>query len=90
MYTKRVYAVPGQRFLMMCYNDGIGNQILDPSEAQRIRVLQRRNRLTDRRIEEVTVPPGYCFVVGDNQAVSYDSRSYGCILLKEILGRVSL
>jgi signal peptidase I len=88
--TKRVYAVPGQRFLLMRYADGVGNEILDSSQAERIRQIQHKYRLTDRSVEEVTVPPGHYFVVGDNAEVSYDSRSYGCIADSEILGRVSL
>lgn len=34
------------------------------------------------------VPPGYVVVLGDNRAVSDDSRSFGPVPLKSILGRV--
>jgi signal peptidase I len=88
--TKRVYALPGQRLLLLRYDDDIGNVILQPSEARRIRELQRMRWLLDGRVEEITVPPGYCFVLGDNTVDSYDSRSYGCIPIHAILGRVSV
>ncbi len=34
------------------------------------------------------VPPGYIVVLGDNRAVSDDSRNFGTIPTKDILGRV--
>lgn len=34
------------------------------------------------------VPPGHVFVAGDNRGHSYDSRHYGPVALRAILGRV--
>lgn len=38
--------------------------------------------------EAVTVPVGNCFVMGDNRDKSRDSRSFGCVPLGDIFGRV--
>ncbi len=88
--TKRIYALPGQQFLMLRYDDGVGNEVIDPWEAAALRRLERAHQLPQRHLDEVTVPPGHCFVLGDNLPVSCDSRTYGCIPVSEILGRVFL
>ena len=86
--TKRVYAVPGQHVLLLHYDDNVGNEIVEAWQADSLRRLSRENRLPNQHLEELIVPPGCCFVVGDNRPVSYDSRSFGCIPIGEILGRV--
>ena len=86
--TKRIYALPGQHVLLMRYDDNIGNDIVEGWEAESLRRLQDKHLLPDRHLEAVVVPPGYCFVVGDNRPVSYDSRTFGCIPAREILGRL--
>jgi signal peptidase I len=88
--TKRVYAVPGQHVLLLRYDDGIGNETVDAWQAAGLRRLAREHHLASEHLEELIVPPGYCFVIGDNRPVSYDSRSFGCIPISEILGHVGL
>jgi len=89
-FTKRIYAIPGQRVLMLRYDDNVGNEIVEAWQTDSLRRLSREHRLPGKCLEEVLVPPGYCFVVGDNRTVSYDSRSFGCIPISEILGHVGL
>jgi signal peptidase I len=88
--TKRIYALPGQRLLMLRYDDNVGNEIVEAWQAGPLRRLSREHRLPGKWLEEVVVPPGCCFVVGDNRSVSYDSRSFGAIPISEILGHVGL
>ena len=88
--TKRIYALPGEHLLLLQYDDGVGNEIVEPWQAAALRRLGRANRLPERHLEELTVPPGQCFVVGDNRPMSCDSRTFGCIPIHEILGRVFL
>jgi signal peptidase I len=88
--TKRIYALPGERLLLLQYDDGVGNEIVEAWQAPALRRLERAHRLPERHLQALTVPPGQCFVVGDNRPMSYDSRTFGCIPQSEILGRVSL
>ena len=88
--TKRVYALPGQRYLLIRYDDNVGNDIVAPWQVASLRRLERAHFLPERHLEELTVPPGECFVLGDNRPLSDDSRAFGCIPIKNILGRISL
>ena len=40
------------------------------------------------RMPRLIVPAGYIVALGDNRAISYDSRSFGPVSLREALGRV--
>ncbi len=37
---------------------------------------------------ELSVPPGTCFVLGDNRPNSVDSRSFGCVPLEDVRGLI--
>ena len=39
-------------------------------------------------LAETVVPNGHCFVLGDNRGRSHDSRKYGPVPLRDIVGRV--
>lgn len=88
-YTKRIYALPGEHLLLLQDPDGAGNEIVESGQANSMRRLVRGHRLPQRLVELI-VPPGHCFMVGDNRTVSLDSREFGSVPMSEILGRVSL
>jgi signal peptidase I len=39
-------------------------------------------------LPETTVPNGYCIVLNDNRANTYDTRKYGPVPLRDIIGRI--
>jgi signal peptidase I len=84
---KRVYALPGERLTLLRYDDNTGNQLLTPAEAARLRRLYDSGFLPHSRVITFTIPPGNCFVLGDNGRVSVDSRDWGPVPMSAILGR---
>jgi signal peptidase I len=88
--TKRIYAVPGDRLFLLEYPDGEGTEIVPPSDVEAYRRLERSGRLVERWVTEVVVPRGHYFVLGDNQHISWDSRSFGCLPKEAIIGRLAL
>jgi signal peptidase I len=73
-YIKRVVACPGD-LLVVNSNEIKVNDI----------VIDKENE--DSIIQNITVPKGYFFVMGDNRPVSYDSRDFGLVPKGDILGK---
>jgi signal peptidase I len=86
--TKRVSALPGDPVLLIQDEDGGPDEIVEARQEAAICRLAREGRFAHRRLRRLIVPPGFCFVLGDNQAVSWDSREFGCLPFETILGRV--
>jgi signal peptidase I len=84
---KRVYALPGDRLTLLRYDDDTGNELVTPPEAAHLRRLHAAGLLPHGQVVSLTIPPGHCFVLGDNGPVSVDSRNWGPVPMSAVLGR---
>ena len=82
LYLKRIIGLPGER---IDYEKGqlFVNQVptSDPFAAT-------TERFVWEMLSEEPIPPGYYFVLGDNRRISKDSRVFGLVSEKQILGIV--
>lgn len=86
--VKRVYALPGDRFWLLHSTEEYPSELLAPADAARLRRASRAGVPLGGRVVLRTIPPGYCFVLGDNAAISLDSRDFGPVPVSAIVGRV--
>lgn len=87
---KRVIALPGERVVV---KDGIITVYNKehPNGFQPDKTFPYGKVITTTAGEvDLTVPEGYVFVCGDNRPQSLDSRSFGPVPLKDLVGRLSL
>lgn len=89
VYVKRVLATEGDSLVMLHYIRGNRRDLVLNWQ---LRPFQRlsRNFYPDRfdgKLVNSYVPEGTCFVVGDNENASEDSRSFGPVPLEEIRGK---
>jgi signal peptidase I len=87
-YVKRIYALPGDRLWLLKAGDESGDQVLEPSEAARLRRPHPGSRLPYFCVVSLTIAPGQCYVLGDNRVNSIDSRQFGLVPMNAIVGRV--
>lgn len=81
-----VSAAPYQQEL---YEDAAPSVARERSEAGSHLVLSLPGRAHARDFAEVTVPEGSYFMMGDSRDNSFDSRFYGFVERKQIVGRTS-
>lgn len=83
-YIKRVVALPGEHVEIRNGKIYINGEELQESYLQEDVITEPQNvYLTD-----FVVPEGYIFAVGDNRTESRDCRSFGCIPIEKIEGKV--
>jgi len=91
-FIKRVIGLPGDRVVLrenkiVIYNseNPTGQELSEPYLPPRATTSPRTNRQT-----EFSVSPGQYLVLGDNRAFSFDSRDWGLLDQKDIVGVVRL
>lgn len=94
-FIKRVIGVPGDR-VACCDEQGrvtVNGVALDESYVLRDSPLDlppNARECRSRRFDEVVVPPGQLFVLGDHRLVSQDARCQGPVPIDNVIGRAFL
>lgn len=81
MLIKRVIGLPGETITIKEGNVYINDKLLTENYT--------KDGYTDGAIENLTIPEGELFVMGDNRLVSIDSRleEVGCVKIDDVLGK---
>lgn len=83
--VKRVIGKPGDTVeIKRCITYLNGEPVLEPY------VKRETAGCTESDMKAFYVPEGFYFVMGDNRAVSLDSRKFGAISKDQIIGRATL
>jgi len=93
-YVKRVAGTAGETVTLLRRRDEgeVELEVIRGAEnVRRVRRLVSSGRWsTWMQVVEMRVPPGTCYVIGDNAGCSVDSRTLGPIPLDSIRGRVMI
>lgn len=86
-YTRRIIGKPNDRFKMINGKVFINNNLLDESEylASKAKTYEQALFQDD---SEIVVPQNKYIVLGDNRMNSIDSREFGFVDTKDIVGKV--
>lgn len=84
-YIKRVIAVPGDSLSIKDSQVYVNGNLFDESKYLSVSVKTFPGAFLQEE-EEVTVPEGQYFVMGDNRGASSDSREWGFVKKEDIIG----
>jgi len=82
---KRVLALPGERIACLRFRGG-ACMLPDEMPASMAGCLNRMLVRGVVRRDDVRVPAGHMYAVGDNRTVSCDSRDFGPVPLHDVIG----
>jgi signal peptidase I len=85
-YIKRVIGIPGDTVMIKDGNVYVNGQLLDQSTYLKPTVKTHGGSFLKENTQ-IVVPSGYYFVLGDNRPESSDSREWGFVSLREIIGK---
>ncbi|MDQ2886469.1 MAG: signal peptidase I [Chloroflexota bacterium] len=86
-YVKRIIAIPGDTLTIRNTTVIVDGVTLNETY---INPANQGNPFAEKRIENMVIPPGDYFVLGDNRANSSDSRDWGLLPRNNIIGRAAL
>lgn len=81
-YIKRIIGIAGDRIQIKN-----GKVYLNGEELQEIYLIDG-TITNEANYNDIIVPEGYVFVMGDNRIESIDSRTFGCIPIEKLEGKV--
>lgn len=81
-YIKRIIGIPGDRIQI------IDQKVYLNGEELKEEYLEEKVTTGKFNYNDIIVPEGYVFVMGDNRTGSIDSRIFGCIPIDRIEGKV--
>ena len=84
-YIKRVIGIPGYHIEI---KDGMVYVNGKATDEKYIRGAMNTDMSLGGEFDDIIVPPGYIYVLGDNRTASSDSRRFGCIPVTKIEGKV--
>ncbi len=84
-FIKRVIGVPGDKVMVKNGDVYLNDKLLDESKYLKPSVKTYSGSFLQEG-QEVTVPQGYFFVLGDNRSYSSDSREWGFVPKGNIVG----
>lgn len=88
-FIKRIIGLPGEQVSVKNGKMFINGQVLDEHSYLDPSVQTHQGAfLAEGKV--LSVPPGSYFVMGDNRTASSDSREWGYLTRKEVIGRVFL
>lgn len=84
-YIKRIIAIPGDTISLKNGKFYVNGEVLEETYLPPYLYTFAGSFLKENT--EITVPPGYYFVSGDNRPHSLDSREFGLVPKEDIIGK---
>jgi signal peptidase I len=89
-YLKRVLAKPGDTVYVLTFpGTGRDEFVMDWESARVRRITTGMSRWYSAKVVPRRVPEGFFYAVGDHLDASVDSREFGPVPIKSVLGRLS-